>query len=787
MSVHGLPKAKQLARAAPRPAPRPPVKPIDLVLSRLPGAKRFGESWRCACPSHGGTNKTSLKIDVGDGGRVLFSCKSRGCTADAIIKKLELPRWVLGPDEDIAPAAPRRTSKPPPASISMPPPSKPDKPVPVYAEALDAIAALETRLGAKWTAIWGYLDDNGEPGGATLRFSPEPGSTEKRIRPISRRADGWVLQAMELPRPLYRLTELKSTSGRVFVTEGEKAAEAGRSLGLTVTTSAGGASAAKFTCWEALAGREVIILPDNDEPGMRFAEDVVRLLFKQDAAAVVKVVTLPSLPPRGDLFDFVEARDSVEDADLKIAIETLASKAAVEEPPQPERAVERPAASPVIVRMSDVKPELVEWLWSDRFAIGKLTLIAGDPGLGKSLITLDMAARLSRGTPWPDALDEHVLVGGTVLLSAEDDPGDTIRPRLDAAGADASKIAVMTGITRHDSEGDILDSFNLASDLSALELAIEQTPDCRLVVIDPITAYLGRTDSYKNAELRGLLAPLAELAQRRRVVVVAVTHLRKGEGAAIYRTMGSLAFVAAARAAWGVVKDKDNPRRRLMLPIKNNLAPDVQGLAYAIGGTGPLNAPVLLWSDEPVTVDVDEAMAPPKRGGEEVDLEEWVKSRKGGCTVSELARSGPRQFRGRTDAAKAALDVLVVARVCRRSDSKPGKRRGKPTTHYIHVSEWNGYDTPDFDSTSEGIVSTPGKDKGGYDTHNHDSGRAADTSTSTSDALSEQAAADAPGECDDPGPSANTPRMTPLARPPLPVDADWRPVPDDIPITRESI
>jgi putative DNA primase/helicase len=127
------------------------------------------------------------------------------------------------------------------------------------------------------------------------------------------------------------------------------------------------------------------------------------------------------------------------------------------------------------------------------------------------------------------------------------------------------------------------------------------------VVIDPISAYCGRTDSHKNADVRGLLGPLSELAQKMRVAVVAVTHLNKSGGKAMYRAMGSLAFVAAARSAWAVVKDKEEPRRRLVLPIKCNLAPDITGLSYQV--IEQCGAPCLAWSSEPVNIAVDEALA----------------------------------------------------------------------------------------------------------------------------------------------------------------------------------
>ncbi|MFQ5463785.1 MAG: AAA family ATPase, partial [Phycisphaerae bacterium] len=97
--------------------------------------------------------------------------------------------------------------------------------------------------------------------------------------------------------------------------------------------------------------------------------------------------------------------------------------------------------APVMLRMVDVSPEPIHWLWPGKIALGKLSMIVGDPGLGKSFLTLDMAARISTGAPWPDSRETPNPAGGVILLSAEDDPGDTIRPRLDAAHADVSRIA----------------------------------------------------------------------------------------------------------------------------------------------------------------------------------------------------------------------------------------------------------------------------------------------------------------------------------------------------------
>lgn len=263
----------------------------------------------------------------------------------------------------------------------------------------------------------------------------------------------------------------------------------------------------------------------------------------------------------------------------------------------------------VVTCMADVKAEPISWLWPGRIALGKLTLIAGDPGLGKSLLTATMAAIISQGYIWPLG-DTPAQKGSVVFLSAEDDPADTIRPRLDAAEADCRRIHILQAIRETDADGSPTQRmFSFKRDLGVLDELLPKIPDCRLLVIDPISAYLDGTDSHNNTDVRGLLAPLAQLASRHKIAIVLVQHLNKSSGgSAMYRAIGSVAFIAAARSAYVVTKDQSNPDRRLVMPVKNNLAKDSTGLAYSVS-TADNGAPVLLWESEPVTITADEALA----------------------------------------------------------------------------------------------------------------------------------------------------------------------------------
>lgn len=257
---------------------------------------------------------------------------------------------------------------------------------------------------------------------------------------------------------------------------------------------------------------------------------------------------------------------------------------------------------------SAIAPVEVDWLWPGRLPRGAITLLAGDPGLGKSFLTLDIAARVSRGWGWPDdPIDDdgdtppERAPGGVLLLSAEDHLGGTVRPRLDAAGADVRRVRAASLFQTADGTHVPL---NLRDHLENLDNLIETLDDVHLLVIDPIASYLGWTDDHKNGQVRGLLAPLAALAERRHLAVLLVSHLNKGAGGkAVYRSMGSLAFMAAARAGWLVAKDPDDPDRRLLLPVKNNLAADLGGLAFRLSD-GRVS-----WDPDPITTSADEVLA----------------------------------------------------------------------------------------------------------------------------------------------------------------------------------
>ena len=345
---------------------------------------------------------------------------------------------------------------------------------------------------------------------------------------------------------------------------------------------------------------------------------------KNEALILIEQAASKCIPP----FNVTTARLKVETAYRHYA--------------KPDEVGKPGTARLVTVLASEVAPEPIAWLWPGHIVRGKVTLLAGDPGLGKSLATLSLAAVVTTGGQWP-VTRERCELGSVLLLSAEDDIADTIRPRLDAAGANPARIRIVQAVETFDVRRNEFTEqmFSLQWDLEALDSLLEEMGDCILVIVDPVTAYLGGTDSHKNAEVRALLAPLSKIASKHRVAIVAVTHLNKGSGAtAMHRFTGSLAFVAAARAAFVVTKDKDDPARRLLLPAKNNLAEDATGFAYRVRGDDNGVARIE-WEPDVITISADELLTvsvsrPLKRDAAEDWLRELLAA--GEMPASEVKR-----------------------------------------------------------------------------------------------------------------------------------------------------
>jgi len=277
--------------------------------------------------------------------------------------------------------------------------------------------------------------------------------------------------------------------------------------------------------------------------------------------------------------------------------------------------------------MSERKARGIDWLFEGRIPLGKCTLLVGDPDSGKSFVALDLAARVSRGA----GIEPEGGVGKpgrVLLLAADDDIDDTIVPRLEGAGADLSKVALLPSFVSGTEPGSQR-LLSLSSDIERLEGALEEVGDCRLIVIDPISAYLRGVDGYNNVTVRQLLLKLAEVARRHGAAMLLVSHHRKaGAASAMHRAIGSMAFTAVARVVLMVTADQAVAGRRLLLPVKMTLQTAVTGRAFSI------EEGRVAWEVEAVPYTADE-LALLERSGEASigivrEAVEWLKALLGG-------------------------------------------------------------------------------------------------------------------------------------------------------------
>lgn len=330
-----------------------------------------------------------------------------------------------------------------------------------------------------------------------------------------------------------------------------------------------------------LRGRELVVLAyDSDITPHHEAWPAYNRLareLRRRGARRVRVVTLPALPEvqgKTGLDDFLVHRTP---ADFWQLVATAPEASALS-----QEDGEAPTREPVVVRLADVEPEGVSWLWEPYIAHGKLTLLEGDPGVGKSWLALTLAAIVSRGWPFPgpDGIprQEQVREPENVLyLSAEDGLADTIRVRLDSAGADTARIYVVTGWTARAKSGEELAGYVTLQDISLLEEALGRIRPA-LLVVDPIQGFLGGIDAWRAEQVRPILARLGELAAQYRCAVLLIRHLSKSpKDRAIYRGLGSIDFSAAARSVLAVVRKDDE---RGIVHVKSSLAPEGPSIGF---------------------------------------------------------------------------------------------------------------------------------------------------------------------------------------------------------------
>jgi archaellum biogenesis ATPase FlaH len=634
---------------------------VDFI-GRYVELKKNGSELRGLCPFHA-DKKPSLTVVPGKQLWACFSCLAHeehgadifgfirsyeNCTFPEAIAKLK----ANGSIPDAKPIA-RPTPKKSPARTLLVPPAG------------DLPDMARADLGGAPAKVWTIKTPDGLPWLYEARYMID-GKKETRYYTFGRYSEDdpprWECKHPAAPKPFYGLEQLAARpAAQVMIHEAPKKAEAGAGLfpKLVHLGMLGGVYAPAHMDLTPLKGRRCVLMPDNDEPGRQAMRRLAPLLL---AAGVTEIkgidpYTQPDGSPSPEGWDIADtdenwtpavARAWAKERTVVFQNETAqdaperAQSASSPPPPgntdkpaiakpthKPGNGAAGPALTPkevdaqsrkqvldglIYTCIADVRPEAVKWLWPGRIPLGELTMIVGDPGLGKSQICASLASVVTNGGQWP-VTRERAEVGSVLILSAEDNVKHTIRPRLDAAGADVKRCHTLQAVRRTSEDGTSFEgSFNLVEDLAKLSVLMDHLGDVRMVIIDPVSAYLGETDSHKNAEVRGMLAPLTTLAGSHRAAVILVSHLTKSQStSALMRVQGSIAFAALCRAVWGVAADKDNHQRRLFMPLKNNLGQDKSGLAYSIeshqleGGDEPIQTSRIMWESELVDMQADEA------------------------------------------------------------------------------------------------------------------------------------------------------------------------------------
>ena len=271
----------------------------------------------------------------------------------------------------------------------------------------------------------------------------------------------------------------------------------------------------------------------------------------------------------------------------------------------------------ILTCASSLTPEPVSWLWREWLALGKLHILAGAPGQGKTTIALACMATVTSGGRWPDG--SRSPVGNVLMWSGEDDPADTLLPRLMAMGADLARVFFITG-ARIDNE--VL-AFDPARDMAQLLAEAVRIGDVRLLVVDPVVSAVAG-DSHKNTEVRRAMQPLVDLGAALGAAVLGISHFSKGGAGSdpAQRVVGSIAFTAVARVVLvaAKVKSEDGEERRILARGKSNIGPDDGGFEYHIEQGEPLpgiHASYIAWG-QAVTGTARELLTDPN----EQDTEE---------------------------------------------------------------------------------------------------------------------------------------------------------------------
>ena len=449
--------------------------------------------------------------------------------------------------------------------------------------------------------IYDYKDEAGTLLYQAIRTPQPTGKPKWTVR----RPDGnggFIFNLDNVRRIPYRLQDLLQAShtDTVFIVEGEKDTDRLYNEGLVGTTNSGGANAK----WddshsEFCSDRKPVIIPDNDEPGMKHAMQVKKSFAKIGINA--PILTLPGVGRAGDVSDWLN-NGGTKDLLLEMAREA------------------RPKLN--LLNMVDVKDKVIEWFRLNELPAATTNLLQGEVGEAKTFMTSHDAAKVSTGGKW---LDGSKAKKGSVLIFNDEDPPERIRERLAAHGADMSKISIVSSV------GKKKDYFDITKHRDFLENTLIELSDCRLLILDPITAYLGNVNANSNNEVRAALGPLSALAAKHNVTVIMVNHLnKKADLKHIHRGLGSTAFTAVARSVWVITRDADDKDLRIFSPVKTNYSINPAGHKFRI-----ING-AIQFEPEPFYGDIDDKQDSKGQFKRSDEAVEWLREKlQPGCRLSE--------------------------------------------------------------------------------------------------------------------------------------------------------
>jgi len=508
------------------------------IVSRLNNVKGHGDQHTARCPAHDDKNN-SLSIARGRKGQTLFKCHA-GCTTESIVAALGLAMSDLFP-----------------AKIN---PS-----------------------GREIVATYDYHDESGKMIFQKVRYANK-GFSQRQ--PDGKGGWAYNLKGIAKP-PLYRLPEvLEAVKGgrAIYIVEGEKDADNLRAKNKIATCGHLGAAPGKWLSHynDCLHSSHIIIIADNDDVGKKFADEIAQKVHP--VAKSLRLLDLtkiaPDLPEHGDISDIL----GMKNIDGIAELDRLVKATPQYTPPPPKKDY---------ICLSDIEPLRTSWTWEPYIPAGKITVIQGDPGAGKTFFTLYLATIVSRGDFFPEEdLFEPRKPAAVVYQTAEDGIADTIVPRLKKMNPNFDNIFCI----------DETEQGLTLSDARIEKILKEKSP--RLFIIDPLQAYLGGdVDMHRANQVRPLMAKLGRLAEQYQCAFILVMHMSKMSGAkALYRGLGSIDFVAAARSVLVIGSNPEDTDEKIMAHEKSSLSKHGESISFSldyekgvvINGTSPLTADDIL-------------------------------------------------------------------------------------------------------------------------------------------------------------------------------------------------